>query len=393
MESNWITIKSLNFYSVHVRGKTEWKFMEYITDDNISGISEITDTQLDSPVSTIISSLSNRMRGERICSEDDLMLHLPESNQAKENLAIATAISGIRSAFLDLMSKRLELDLSSFLLHQTQNEGIQKKDFINLYANINRSLLPNDKGPVDRSPESFSQKAKEFEKKGFTTIKCAPFDECKSPFIEKNKIPAEALMGLERISEIKNSISANTKLFIDCHSRFDQESSYYLHDELLERKVDWFEEPVDPEKNEKEMLKITNYSKIDTAGAEMTYGADSFKRLLSNNVIDIVMPDVKFCGGATEIIKLDQSLEDGSKNISMHCPSGPISLLTSAQITSSISSKLPLEHAVDEVQWRHETLLPYEKIEKGSIHLPKGYGIGATLNPEIIQKYGKTWQE
>ena len=78
------------------------------------------------------------------------------------------------------------------------------------------------------------------------------------------------------------------------------------------------------------MIKITNYSKIDTAGAEMTYGAENFQRLLSNNVIDIVMPDVKFCGGATEIIKLDQSLENTSKNISMHCPSGPISLLTSA---------------------------------------------------------------
>ena len=393
MEGNWIRIKYLNFYSVHVRGKTEWKFMEFITDDNLSGISEITDTQLDSPVSSIISKLSNRIRGEKICSEDELMLLLPEINLAKENLDIATAISGIRSAFLDLMSKRLEMDLNSFLLEQNQNKRIQKQQYINLYANINRSLLPNDNGPVDRSPDSFSKKAKEFEKKGFSTIKCAPFDECKSPFLEKNKIPDEALVGLERISEIKNNISSKTKLFVDCHSRFDLQSSYYLHDQLLERKVDWFEEPVDPEKNEKEMIKITNYSKIDTAGAEMTYGAENFQRLLSNNVIDIVMPDVKFCGGATEIIKLDQSLENASKNISMHCPSGPISLLTSAQITSSISSTLPLEHAVDEVQWRYQTLLPYEKIEKGCFYLPKGHGIGATLNPEIIEKNGKIWQE
>ena len=46
MEKSWVKIKDLNFYSIKVRGKTEWKFMEFISDDNISGISEITDTQL-----------------------------------------------------------------------------------------------------------------------------------------------------------------------------------------------------------------------------------------------------------------------------------------------------------------------------------------------------------
>lgn len=393
MEDIWVRINRLNFYSIHVRGRTEWKFMEFVTEDNMSGISEITDTQLDSPVSTIISKLSNRIRGEKIFSENDLMSLIPEANKAKENINIATAISGIRSAFLDLISKRIELNLNSFLLEQNQNKNIQKKENINLYANINRSLLPNDNGPVNRSPESFSQKAKEFENKGFTTIKCAPFDECNSPFSEKNKIPNEALIGLERITAIKQSLSSKTKLFIDCHSRFDLQSSYFLHDELFDRKVDWFEEPVDPEKNEDEMIKINNYSKINTAGAEMTYGVDNFMRLLTNNVVDIVMPDVKFCGGASEIIILDQSLEDSSQNISMHCPSGPVSLLTSAHITSSISSKLPLEHAVNEVEWRHEVLLPYEKIENGKIHIPKGHGIGATLNLEMISKKGKVWQE
>ena len=51
MENSWVRIKDLNFYSIKVRGKTEWKFMEFISDDNISGISEITDTQLNSSVS------------------------------------------------------------------------------------------------------------------------------------------------------------------------------------------------------------------------------------------------------------------------------------------------------------------------------------------------------
>ena len=393
MKNSWIKINQLNFFSIHVRGKTEWKFMEFITDDNISGISEITDTQLDSPVSTIISSLSNKLRGEKIFSENELLALIDNEKIASKNLHTATAVSGIRSAFLDLMSKRMELSLSNFLYELNPNLENKNNKTVQLYANINRSLLPDDQGPVNRSPEAFAKRAKEFEQKGFLTIKCAPFDECKSPFEEKNKIPKESTLGLERISEIKNNLLKKTKLFVDCHSRFDLNSSYYLHDELFERGVNWFEEPVDPEKNEKDMIKINNYSKIPTAGAEMTYGSDNFRRLLTNEVVDIVMPDVKFCGGPTEVINLENAIEDPSEKISMHCPSGPVSLLTSAHITSSISSKLPLEHAVKEVPWRHEVLLPNEEIVNGEMHLPKGIGIGATLNPEIIHNKGKIWQE
>ena len=393
MENDWIRINQLNFFSIHVRGNTEWKFMEFISDDNISGISEITDTQLDSPVSKTISKISNRLRGEKIYSEKELINIIDSENLASKNLSLATAISGIRSAFLDLMSKRMQLSLYKFL--NEMNPGLRVKDDykVPLYANINRSLLPNDDGPVNRSPESFASRAKELEQEGFLTIKCAPFDECKSPFTEKNKLPEEAILGLERISEIRSKISKETKLFVDCHSRFDLDSSYYLHDELFDRDIDWFEEPVDPEKNQKEMIKINNYSKIITAGAEMIYGAKKFNDLLTNRVIDIVMPDVKFCGGATEILDLEKIVDEPSEKISMHCPSGPVSLLTSAHITSSISSKLPLEHAVKEVPWRHEVMLPFEKIINGEIHIPEGNGIGATLNPEIIFKKGKVWQE
>lgn len=393
MNNSWIKINQLNFFSLHVRANTEWKFIEFITDDNISGISEITDTQLQSPVSKIVSRLSNKLRGEKLFSENELINIIDNENYASKDLSYATAVSGIRTAFLDLMSKRIELPLNSYLKELNPSLDLKNNITVPLYANINRSMLPNDQGPVDRSPESFAKRAKEFEQKGFLTIKCAPFDECKSPFSEKNKIPPEASLGLERISEIRNNIAKETKLFVDCHSRFDLDSSYYLHDELLERGVNWFEEPVDPEKNEKEMIKINNYSKITTAGAEMTYGADNFRRLLSKEVIDIVMPDVKFCGGPTEVINLDKSIEDSSKKISMHCPSGPVSLLTSAHITSSISSTLPLEHAVKEVPWRQDVLIPNEKIINGEIHLPKEIGIGASLNPEIIHKNGKFWQE
>lgn len=392
MEKYWIKIKKLNFYSIKVRANTEWKFMEFISDDGISGISEITDTQLNSPVSKLVADFSNRLRDEKLTSEEDLLRYLIKENKCSStDIITATAVSGIRSAFLDMFSKRMDLRLLEYLSINSELTNNFSEE-VKLYANINRSLLPNDIGPVDRSPESFSKRAVEMQDKGFDTIKCAPFDECMYPFNNEG-LPNESIIGLDRITEISNSISKDTKLFVDCHSRFDLESSYHIHDELKDRNVSWFEEPMDPEKFPEETKKIRNYSKIDLAGAEMAYGSDLMSKLINEEVLDIVMPDVKFCGGPTEVIKLFSSIPNPKQTISMHCPSGPISLLTSAHITSVINSNIPLEHAVEEVVWRKDLIYPNEKIINGHIQIPEEKGIGAILNLEMIIKNGKVWEE
>ena len=125
----------------------------------------------------------------------------------------------------------------------------------------------------------------------------------------------------------------------------------------------------------------------------MAYGSDLMSKLINEEVLDIVMPDVKFCGGPTEVIKLFSSIPNPKQTISMHCPSGPISLLTSAHITSVINSNLPLEHAVEEVSWRKDLIYPNEKIINGNIQIPSEKGIGAMLNLEMIIKNGKVWEE
>ena len=116
MENSWVRIKDLNFYSIKVRGKTEWKFMEFISEDNISGISEITDTQLDSSVSKLVAELSNKFRGQTLNDEENLLEYIKyDELKATNSLVLATAISGIRSAFLDLLSRRMEMSLKNFL--------------------------------------------------------------------------------------------------------------------------------------------------------------------------------------------------------------------------------------------------------------------------------------
>ena len=134
--------------------------------------------------------------------------------------------------------------------------------------------------------------------------------------------------------------------------------------------------------NDLEELKLIK-SKINgkLVGGEEFYGVKKFYDLIKNNYLDIVMPDVKYCGGLEEAIKIGIELENISREcFSIHCPSGPISLAGSAHVTSALSSKLPLEHAVFELDDRKEFVLPNENIVKGKYIFNKNVGIGVVPN-------------
>jgi len=78
--------------------------------------------------------------------------------------------------------------------------------------------------------------------------------------------------------------------------------------------------------------------------------------------------------------------------VSLHCPTGPVSLLASAHVTAAIPGALPLEHAVDEAPWRLELLDLPERIKGGRLWLPAGIGVGAKLNAELVSRYGRPWR-
>ncbi len=393
MPELWFKPSELQFQKIHVRGNTDWVSFELTDADGTFGAGEITSTQLDREVAPVVARLANRLRGEQIESDDDVLrLNRLTPADLEDNILLATAISGLRCAVADALAKRAGLPLHAYIRDRYGHRG-DASPTVRLYANINRSMLPNDRGPVDRSPESFKKMAEQAMSAGFTTAKCAPFDECKAPH-EKTGLPECAEVGLERIRAAKDAVGPDRTLYVDCHSRFDLNSAFALGEELKDAGVGWYEEPVDPIDEIDAMRTIHGKSPLPNAGAEKGYGVSIFKRMISEDVLDIVMPDVKFCGGPVEAYRIGMELEpDHPGSVSMHCPSGPLSLLASAHATTAFDPTLPLEHAVYEADWRDEVMEPYEFIENGEFHIPNGPGLGARVDPVAVETRGRSWRE
>ena len=105
----------------------------------------------------------------------------------------------------------------------------------------------------------------------------------------------------------------------------------------------------------------------------------------------IIMPDVKYCGGAAVAARAGRAAIDAGGGVSLHSPSGPVSLLASGHVTASVAGAMPLEHAVHEADWRADLLSPPERVENGRLHLPPGAGLGAGLDWDELRRRGRAW--
>jgi len=373
------------FTELPVRGGSNWYFLELSNSDGVTGLAEFSYGESSITVSRAIAQMAEELQEEEIVSESDIpaMVGLTPGFLQSDRI-LATAITAIRNAVLDAQAQIAEVHLYRLL-------GGGMTASVELYGNINRSMLRDDSGDSDRSSASFAAVAERAVEEGFQNIKCAPFDECRAPF-GGSGLPDETKAGLDRIAAVKLAIGDGVNLFVDCHSRFDLESALALEPELAARGVAWYEEPVSYRTHRNDLATIRNAATMDVAGAEDAYGLDIFQSLIKEGVTDVVMPDVKYCGGAGESVMIGNALEAISPgSVSMHSPSGPVSMLASAHATAAFKGTRPLEHAVWEVDWRATVLQPAEHIQDGRLLIPDRPGIGATLNQDLISDNGRRW--
>jgi len=392
----WFAPTRLEFQSVPVRGGSSWTTMELADASGLFGTAETILEWQGRSVTAEIARLGSRLRGVRLTSERDVIdiLGLLEADLAAD-FFMANVASALRGAVVDALARRAGLPLHAYLRDESPPTGVAPPAVV-LYANINRALFPDDAGNSDRSPAAFAVVARRAEQRGFRAVKCAPFDECSPPYpTSRTGLHACAAAGLARVRAIREAVGPEVAVYVDCHRRFDLATSLALAEALDAIGVTWFEEALDPLVSPAEMRQITAATSMPVAGGELGYGLIGFARIINEAAVDIIMPDVMFCGGPAEAHRMGLELEATHPNsVSLHCPAGPIALLASAHATAAIGGSRPLEHAVDEVPWRHEVLEVREQVVDGAIHIPVGSGLGTRVDRGFVERQGgRRWAE
>ena len=368
------------FATVTATPRTAWTFALLSDGEGTDTAVELTLGDRSERVADTLAELLAELGGADLTGERDVAERLGlVPDRLRRDVVLATATSALRSAVTQLAAARAGVSLHRYL-------GAEPTASVELYANINRALFATDRTPAD-----FARVAGRAARAGFRCFKCAPFDEV-TPAAGPERVLGLARPGLERTRAVRDAIGAGVRLLVDCHCRFTVATAPPIAEELARLGVGWFEEPVQPRTATADLATIARRIRMPVAGGESGYGRDFFDDLLDRGAVSVIMPDIKHCGGVAEAVRAGRSALGRGGAFSLHSPSGPISLLAGAHVSAAVPGALPLEHAVDEVDWRAHLIDPAERIEAGRLLLPPGPGLGAALDWRSVSRHGRIWK-
>lgn len=376
-------ISDIKVHIVKVNQRGNWVFLELKTDKGISGTGEA------SQGGKLIAAGEQQI----LRNEIDVFYSLVKGQgafnigryrqqgwqYAAKSRISGTVFSAIEQALWDIKGKALGVPVYDLL-------GGKLRDKIKVYANINRAT--NEKDSNGRRPaHAFQKNAEAALQLGFKAIKMAPFDEMKALPSSPAQIRADIDHAVGCIEAVRKTIGNDIDLLVDVHSHLDEQLGIEVAKRVEPLNLFWFEEAVNPGKHVKETKVISDATDRTTAGGESIFGREGFAPLIANKALDILMPDVKHCGGILELKYIAALAETAGLQIAPHNPSGPIATAASIQAVASIPNFAILEWAFGEVPWRGDLITPGEEFIDGYITVSDKPGLGYELNQAVVAKH------
>jgi len=200
---------------------------------------------------------------------------------------------------------------------------------------------------------------------------------------------ARARHGVACVAAVREVVGSDIDLYVDCHSKFDAPTAREVARELAVLGVRWFEEPVPTEDREtlRALRPAVHALGMELIGGELLFGVAGFLPYLTPRIFDLIMPDVKHCGGIAAMVAISTVADACGIAVAPHNPSGPVSMAASAQASAALPRLRALEHAWGEVPWRSHLLTPPERIEDGMYVLSDAPGLGIELSDEIVRAH------
>ncbi|MFN0119590.1 MAG: mandelate racemase/muconate lactonizing enzyme family protein [Blastocatellia bacterium] len=371
-------IRGVELLPVRATTRTVWLFIRLSTDSGLTGLGEASDAfgfantsleqarRMEGEIRAYVEALNGR-------SPFDIEYHRAHGlARAGRGLLQATAYSAVEQALWDLAGKIMGQPVYNLL-------GGKVRDILPVYANINRVTQP-------RNPAGFAASAKQAVAEGFRAIKLAPFDGFKREQFTDPATSKPVLEGIACIAAVRNAVGPDVQVMIDAHSLFDVPLSISVAQKLEPYKLAWYEEPVAPEMTA-ETLAIKRAIRQPMAGGEMLFGARGFAPLCRGQAVDVIMPDVKHCGGVLEMSHIAALAALDGLTVAPHNPSGPVATAVSVHTCAGMANFHILELQWGEVSWRRELVTPAETFTGGNIAVPTGPGLGIALKDRVARAH------
>ncbi|MBI4219027.1 MAG: mandelate racemase/muconate lactonizing protein [Chloroflexi bacterium] len=333
-------------------------FVEIETDEGVAGIGgPITDVQ----AFIIARQIAPVIKGQDPTATEylwDLMFRTLVHGRQSEPMM---ALSAIDCALWDTRGKWLNKPVHRLLGGPTRSE-------VPAYASM-LGYSVRDLGLV-------KERALEYKRLGYGAQKWF--------FIHGPGSGAEGVrLNVALVKTLRETLGDDYDIMLDAWQSWDYQYAIRICQEIEEYKPRWLEEVAMPDRIDT-YVQVKAATSIPLSGAEHEYTRWGFKRFIEAGALDILQPDIYWCGGMSETLKIAAYASVYDLSVIPHGHSTPAGIHFSAAMSPSVT-------------WIQEFLVKWNVIHQwflknpiepanGVIKVPEGPGMGMDLDPAKIEK-------
>lgn len=347
-----------------------WLFLKISTDEGICGWGEPIVEGRAHTVAVAVQEYRPVLIGQDPRRIEHLVQLMYRGTYYRGGPVFMSAISGIEQALWDIKGKYYQMPVYEML-------GGSCRDRIRMYGHLKPAAIAGD-FPVEKMLEIADQRLAE----GFTVMKYSVIPPIRP--LDNQKMLRSIV---DRFAAVRQRVGDEVDIAVDFHGRISPAMSIRVLKELEPYYPLFVEEPVLPE-NTEEMVRVSRSTSIPIAAGERLFGRFGFRRLIEEQAVSVVQPDLCHCGGIFEARKIAAMAETYYMQVAPHNPLGPISLAACLQLDACIPNFLAQEHpAMPNRQDLGVGILkhPFVIESDGCIRVPTGDGLGIEVDEEALK--------
>ena len=290
-------------------------------------------------------------------------------------------LTAIETALWDLTGKVFGVPVYQLL-------GGKFRDKIRVYCDTALYATNNP------TPADYAAAAKGSVDKGYNAVKF-DVDNARDP----NKYdrfnwtanPMEIDRMYNAIAAVREAVGPNIDICVDMHGRYDAVTGLKMAKMYEPLNLMWLEEPV-PADNIDVYKKITQETSTPICTGENVYLAYGFTRLLSDNAVDIIMPDLQKAGGLGEGQRIANLANLYYVPFSPHMVASFLGAMASCHVCASVPNFQIMEWQIymdTDPLWQDIVTYDGPRTENSFITLSEKPGIGVEINEEGMKKYAQ----
>lgn len=247
---------------------------------------------------------------------------------------------------------------------------------------------PGQPGPLEDNWASMNTPAdlaEELISLGYRGMKLWSFDAVYRRRGGQYLTPQDIDEGLAPFRAIRDRVGDKIELMLDGHGFFSLAAARRIEEAMREVKPLWMEDILRPD-SVQAMVAFRNHCKVPIAVSEMLVTHEQYRNVLESQAADFIMIDPTWVGGLTATKRLAELAQIYNVPTLMHDCTGPLTLLTGANICAA-NSGVAMQETVRAHLATLYPLLIDQKIEvsNGHLPLPSRAGIGARWLPELFE--------